>query len=207
MLRTVIVATGAQVVLKEAPDYHFKPLDAGDTREQARSRLSSQIYDAEKWPLFEVRTSAWSNKTLLHISIDTMVVDGAAVDQRLKRLAARKDFAGGDEDWRILLEFGEAIEIIGLERLFEPGDAVLTEHFGRFAGPANVVRPKLLAAAGIDHQLNIVADGVAGRFDEQFVELPADAAEGPPTHFDGFEAARKLLLELGAEQRRIVEED
>ena len=60
------------------------------------------------------------------------------------------------------LQFGKAIEVVGLQGLFEPGDAVVAEHPGRLAGPADVVRPELLAAAGIDHQLDVVADACRG---------------------------------------------
>ena len=57
------------------------------------------------------------------------------------------------------------------------------------------MRPELLAAAGINHQLDLVADGIAGRLDQQFIELPADAAEWPPAHLDRLEPTAELLAE------------
>jgi hypothetical protein len=113
----------------------------------------------------------------------------------------------GINDWRAARQFDVALQVVGGERFFEPDDVVVGEHFRRLAGPVHAMRPELLASAGIDHQLNVVSDGFAGRSHQQFVELPVSPTEWPPAHFDGAEAARNDVLQRLAQWVRLVEED
>ena len=69
------------------------------------------------------------------------------------------------------------------------------------------MRPELLAAAGVDHQLDVRADRVAGRLDEQLVGLRVAPAERPPAELDRLEAAGDGVLQLLAQRVRLVEQD
>ena len=84
---------------------------------------------------------------------------------------------------------------------------IVAEHPGRFARPAYAVRPELLAAAGIDHQLDFLTDCFPRGRDQSFVELAADSSERPPAHLDGPKAAFELLLQLIAQDVRLVEQN
>ena len=64
-----------------------------------------------------------------------------------------------------------------------------------------------LAAAGVDHQLDVVAHLLPGRLHQEFVEAAVATAERPPAELDGAEAplddarqgaAERLGLEPGA---------
>src|SRR5438093_53157 len=77
----------------------------------------------------------------------------------------------------------------------EPDHAVLGQHRRRAERPLEAVRPELLRAARVDHQLAVVADRVARGLDELLVVGIAAAAEGPPAELERPEPAR-----LGREQ-------
>src|SRR6185369_16311171 len=127
-------------------------------------------------------------------------------EERLERLAARQDLPGRDKDRGGLPELLEARHVVRSERLLEPHDAVVAEHLGRLAGPGDAVRPELLAAARVHHQLDVVAHRLARGLDQELVELPAHPAERAPSHLDRPEAARSLREEPVPEDRRILEE-
>lgn len=84
MLRTVVLPTGEQLILKEVPPYKIEVLDLRQvtTQEQdaqlqvIRDRMSHQILSTDEWPLFEIRATLFSEgKTRLHISIDLLIAD------------------------------------------------------------------------------------------------------------------------------------
>src|SRR5262249_61184822 len=68
-------------------------------------------------------------------------------------------------------------------------------------------RPDRLAAAGVYHQLDPPADRVAGRADQQLVDLAIAPAERTPAELDRLEAARHRLLQSLAQQRGVLEQD
>jgi hypothetical protein len=68
------------------------------------------------------------------------------------------------------------------------------------------VRPEGLAAAGIDHDLDVRPDRLAGRANEEFVGLRVAPAERLPTELDGTESTSDGLCQLLAERFDFVEE-
>ncbi|MFZ1830403.1 MAG: amino acid adenylation domain-containing protein, partial [Candidatus Competibacteraceae bacterium] len=84
MLRTVIDPDGMQRVLPEVPAYEFAVADLSALsdrgRENAltatRERMSHQVHDVERWPLFEIRVSRLDDhRVRLHVSIDLLIAD------------------------------------------------------------------------------------------------------------------------------------
>src|SRR5439155_11392270 len=123
----------------------------------------------------------------------------------LETLSPGQHFAGRNRQRRMTAQLDEAFQIVWRERLLEPDDVVCRQHLRCLESPFVAVRPELLAAAGIHHELDIWADRVARRSDEQFIGLPIAAAERPPAEFDGFEASRRRLLEFLAQWARFIE--
>ncbi len=86
-LKTIFRSDGTQQVLADLPPYRlpvddFRALDA-DAAETAlretRARMSHQMLDAARWPLFEFRVSLLpSGHAHLHISLDALIVDAAS---------------------------------------------------------------------------------------------------------------------------------
>src|SRR5205814_94904 len=113
----------------------------------------------------------------------------------------------GDRQRRLPPQLDEALQVIRRQRLLEPDDAVVRQHFGRFQGPLVAVRPELFAAAGVHHQFDVRADRVAGRADQFLVGAAVAAAERAPAELERLEAAGHGLLQLLAQARRLVEEE
>jgi hypothetical protein len=134
-------------------------------------------------------------------------IDGAALEPWLEGLTAGEDFATGDGYRGLSREFNEAVDVIGGECFFEPDDIIVSEHIGGISGPVGAMGPELFAAAGIDHEFDVIADGLSGGADEEFVEGAVAASEGAPTHFDGAKAASDDAFEISGELVRFVEED
>src|SRR5262245_5315035 len=66
--------------------------------------------------------------------------------------------------------------------------------------------PELLAAAGVDHQLDVWADCLAGCADEQFIIFAVTPAKRPPAQLDRLETTCHRLLKLFAQRTGLVEE-
>ncbi len=66
--------------------------------------------------------------------------------------------------------------------------------------------PELLAAAGIDHQLDVGTDGFARGLDEQLIRLAVAASEWPPAHLNRFETTAHGLLEFFPQLGRFIKE-
>jgi len=84
MLRAVVSADGFQRILPEVPAYEVGVLDLrGERPETAaaalaetRERLSHQVLDAGRWPLFEIRASRLPDgRVRLHLSLDLLIGD------------------------------------------------------------------------------------------------------------------------------------
>ncbi|WP_181799128.1 non-ribosomal peptide synthetase [Kitasatospora acidiphila] len=88
-LRTVINPDGTQQVLVSPPDYAIESLDlTGHSEEDAgqrlaalRERLSHQVLDSDRWPLFDVRVSLLPTvaegalRARIHLSLDFLIAD------------------------------------------------------------------------------------------------------------------------------------
>ena len=68
------------------------------------------------------------------------------------------------------------------------------------------MRPELLAAAGIDHQLDAVPDGFAGGPDEQLVKLPIPSPERSPAKLDRFESSAHRRFEARPQRIGLVKQ-
>jgi epothilone synthetase B len=84
MMRAVILPDGRQVIQQEVPKYKFevsdlrsKPQDVVDAELDAlRQRMSHNVFDPERWPLFEIRASIMDDRrTRLHFSEDALHAD------------------------------------------------------------------------------------------------------------------------------------
>ncbi len=93
MLRTVFLANGTQQVLAEVEPYRFKVRDlrrvGAETRAATlaatRERMSHHVYAAEQWPLFEIRISICPNATLIHFSIDELLLDWSGLEMLFRQ--------------------------------------------------------------------------------------------------------------------------
>ncbi|SNQ52017.1 conserved hypothetical protein [Frankia canadensis] len=88
-LRTVILPDGTQQVLQEIPAYDIpvrdlRTLDGPRLEEELgalRDRLSHQVLDAARWPLFDVRITllppgaAGGRRARIHLSLDFLIAD------------------------------------------------------------------------------------------------------------------------------------
>ncbi len=88
MLRAIVLPDGRQQILKHVPRYDFKLLVLRDEETQAadsqvetvRDRMSTQVLDTDRWPLFELRASLLDNqRVLLHISLDLLILDARSI--------------------------------------------------------------------------------------------------------------------------------
>ena len=88
MMRAVILPSGYQKILKEVPKYHILWEDISELSKyeqdqrifDIRNRMSHQIFDVEKWPLFEYHALKISDdKNYLFISHDMMIMDSASI--------------------------------------------------------------------------------------------------------------------------------
>ncbi|WP_435105103.1 amino acid adenylation domain-containing protein [Arhodomonas sp. AD133] len=94
MLRAVVHKEGYQQVLAEVPDYSIPMLDLRDQPEDSvdralndvRAELSHKVYRPDVWPLFELRITRTSGRTVLHVSIDLLIADFLSIQQLLAEL-------------------------------------------------------------------------------------------------------------------------
>ena len=84
MMRAVILPDGRQVIQQDVPKYEFavndlrgKPKDVVAAELDAlRQRMSHNVFDPERWPLFEIRASLLDDHlTRLHFSEDALHAD------------------------------------------------------------------------------------------------------------------------------------
>ncbi|GIH03445.1 hypothetical protein Rhe02_15120 [Rhizocola hellebori] len=93
-LRTVILESGQQQVLREVPPYQLATLDLTDTPDDqaalrdVRDSMSHQVLAADRWPLFDIRASLRTgDRQRLHVSIDALVADAYSVQLLTSELA------------------------------------------------------------------------------------------------------------------------
>jgi len=84
MLRAVVLPSGEQQVLAEVPPYRIACTDlsraTASEREreltEVRARMSHQMLDVSRWPLFEIRVSALPDGvSRIHVSFDILIGD------------------------------------------------------------------------------------------------------------------------------------
>ena len=87
MLRAVVSVEGTQRVLRDVPPYRIavddlSALDASACAEHltaTRERMSHQVFDPQRWPLFEIRLSKLGdNRFRLHTGIDALIADAGS---------------------------------------------------------------------------------------------------------------------------------
>jgi amino acid adenylation domain-containing protein len=88
MLRAIVDAEGRQRVLKEVAPYRISvadlqgapELEASKSIEATRGAMSHQVFETQKWPLFDVRvTRLPEDKVRTHFSIDVLIVDAGSL--------------------------------------------------------------------------------------------------------------------------------
>jgi amino acid adenylation domain-containing protein/non-ribosomal peptide synthase protein (TIGR01720 family) len=88
MLRAVVHPDGYQQILDTVPPYEIaltdlsaEPAESQQRRlTEIRDRMSHQVHEAGRWPLFEVAaTRLEGRRTRLHVSLDLLIADGASI--------------------------------------------------------------------------------------------------------------------------------
>jgi amino acid adenylation domain-containing protein len=88
MLRAVVLADGSQKILEETPHYSLEILDlrgqqpesAHSQLEGVRDRMSHQVLDSDRWPLFELRAALLDDqRARLHVSLDLLILDARSI--------------------------------------------------------------------------------------------------------------------------------
>ncbi|MFF9405985.1 amino acid adenylation domain-containing protein [Streptomyces anandii] len=96
MLRAIVLPHGEQQILTDVPDYVIETEDLRGlpgnevyaALESTRAAMSHQNFEADRWPLFELRASVLDDdRTRLHYSIDGLVTDARASNVLLRELA------------------------------------------------------------------------------------------------------------------------
>nr|WP_216645853.1 non-ribosomal peptide synthetase [Isoptericola halotolerans] len=88
MLRAVIHTDGFQSVLPEvtAPAV---PVHRGELADEVRERLEQRVPQPDRWPLIAVEVTDHDDHTLLHLSVDLVVLDHASLHLLVTELEAR----------------------------------------------------------------------------------------------------------------------
>ncbi len=104
MLRAVFGADGTQRALPVVPPYRIPvrdlrglaPSEAAARLEAIRDRMSHQVFDAGRWPLFAFEVTRLDDETRLHIGLDALIIDVASsqvLERELGLLYADADVA------------------------------------------------------------------------------------------------------------------
>jgi len=88
MLRAVFAPDGTQRVLAEVPTYQLprhdlRGLPPGEAERRLaaiRDRMSHELLDAGRWPLFEFAVTLLDGEARLHLSTDALILDAASTD-------------------------------------------------------------------------------------------------------------------------------
>lgn len=88
MLRMVVTEEGQQQIIPVVPDYVLEIYDLTTAPDDVtknhildiRGKLSHQVFVTSEWPLFDARLSRLdSDRSILHVSIDTLLVDASSL--------------------------------------------------------------------------------------------------------------------------------
>src|SRR5271166_5298277 len=103
MLRCIVLPEGRQQILPTPQRYEIevedlrklKSADAAARLDALRSRMSHQVHQSDKWPLFEFRICLLDARvSRLHISLDLLIADGRSFEivfQELMQLYQRPE--------------------------------------------------------------------------------------------------------------------
>ncbi|MEV0424054.1 amino acid adenylation domain-containing protein [Streptosporangium canum] len=94
MLRAVVHVDGYQQVLADVPDYRIEVTDlrgepagrVSDHLDEVRAAMDHRVYEADAWPLFELRVTRTDGRALLHVSIDFLIADYLSIQLLLTEL-------------------------------------------------------------------------------------------------------------------------
>lgn len=98
MLRAEIGNKGMQRILDKVPYYTIQTIHAENTSfdieksiiEDVREKMSTQVIDTKKWPLFDIRLTVLSKgRTIIHISFDNIILDGFSMFHILNEMQER----------------------------------------------------------------------------------------------------------------------
>lgn len=86
MMRAIILPEGKQKILNNVPEYiiSISDLTKFDSEKQEqilmkiRDEMSHQVFNAEKWPAFDIRISKLSGTNRMHISMDYLFADASS---------------------------------------------------------------------------------------------------------------------------------
>lgn len=124
MLRSVVLATGEQQIMKKAPLYliqleDISTFDASVREEylaEKRDNLSRQVLNPEKWPLFDLKLTVLDGElTRLHICFDNLILDGWSMFHLLDEMAERYRNADFIED-KLEISFRDQVMTLEKER-------------------------------------------------------------------------------------------
>ena len=87
MLRAVVVEGSHQKILEEVPSYNITEKNVETLLKEkqhayvqdVREEMSHQVFDAHKWPLFDIRVTKTSECCYLHASIDFLMTDARSL--------------------------------------------------------------------------------------------------------------------------------
>lgn len=106
MLRAVVHPEGYQVVLDRVPeltipvvDLRGSGADAVDAQVAAvRAELAQRVPVTDRWPLFAIRITRGDERSVLHLSLDLLIVDYASVQMLLAEFDSRYRDPGKSRD-------------------------------------------------------------------------------------------------------------
>ncbi|MEI9994244.1 MAG: amino acid adenylation domain-containing protein [Rhizomicrobium sp.] len=143
MLRAVIQDDGMQRVLADVPSLRIPVLDLRAAEDAARAKaaeavraeMSHQVLPAGRWPLFDVRVTRLPGCDLLHVSVDSLILDAGSIRMALLEWGAL--YQGQDLPPRPAISFRDFV--LGERRLRETeGYAEAKAYWtGRFADLAS----------------------------------------------------------------------
>lgn len=87
MLRATMDRDGTQRVLEQVPAFQVKFTDIGgltarqadDTLAAIRNEMGHRVYDAGRWPLFDIGVTRTGGGAILHVSVDFLIADWTSV--------------------------------------------------------------------------------------------------------------------------------
>ncbi|MFG2298042.1 amino acid adenylation domain-containing protein [Streptomyces sp. NPDC048603] len=94
MLRVVVHEEGYQQVLPSVPPYRIQVTDLRGAAtgavharlEEVREELGHKVYPVGEWPMFELRITRTTDRTVLHLSVDFLMTDWTGIRHLLGRL-------------------------------------------------------------------------------------------------------------------------
>ncbi|SFU41363.1 yersiniabactin nonribosomal peptide synthetase [Clostridium sp. DSM 8431] len=127
MMRAIILPSGEQQILKDVPEYKIITTDlrllSDEEKDKElkniRLKMSHEVIDTEKWPLFGVKGTVLSDEKIrLHVSFDNLIFDGWSMFHLLSEWLKRySDENCSFED----LDFSFRDYVLGLNKIKKLG--------------------------------------------------------------------------------------